>query len=490
MSHHIANMALALAQEKAQEKAHAQPVGKCLHNSPALLPAMWHGALSTNAGGVLVFNLTDKQTDFEVRIWDSDVLNATQLGSATHLDFSTATSKPSLLLIVHTDMSKNGKGVSLYLCKPQEGTENRKLLQHTPVPTPRAMEAAPPDNRTHWLSYDRAHLRIKYGKGYHMEETTEFTWELSKQLDPKEISYLFGNQVKMASFICLQGWSHATGGGVEDSRALIEFDRLPLTRNPPPKVKDSSILTLENLDDQDYTFSADLPGACQILYKNVAGASMLLDDELVKAIKYSIETDGMILNEKLKEKSKDFGYLRVTLGAELGDGPGIPYVLEIWPGCSKSPIHNHGNVCAVIKVLHGSIKVDVYNKLTEVVDHHKADPSREQAAKPLITNYPAPIAEVHLEKGDITWMDSNWYQCHQLINPAQERGDFCATIQCYKYDDQDRVVWPGFDYLSGTNHDNLVHLFKPDSDFTYGEMKSKVLDEYRKKLAGKRRRLA
>lgn len=29
----------------------------------------------------------------------------------------------------------------------------------------------------------------------------------------------------------------------------------------------------------------------------------------------------------------------------------------------KSPIHNHGNVCAVIKVLHGSINVSMYNKL-------------------------------------------------------------------------------------------------------------------------------
>lgn len=33
----------------------------------------------------------------------------------------------------------------------------------------------------------------------------------------------------------------------------------------------------------------------------------------------------------------EFPYLRVTLGAELGDGPGIPYVLEIWPGAALPP---------------------------------------------------------------------------------------------------------------------------------------------------------
>lgn len=32
-------------------------------------------------------------------------------------------------------------------------------------------------------------------------------------------------------------------------------------------------------------------------------------------------------------------------------------------GGSSSSIHNHGNVCAVIKVLHGRIEVDIHNKL-------------------------------------------------------------------------------------------------------------------------------
>ena len=54
--------------------------------------------------------------------------------------------------------------------------------------------------------------------------------------------------------------------------------------------------------------------------------------------------------------------MRVTLGTHRGFSPGIPYVLEIWPGGCESPIHNHGNAYAVIKVLHGAIKVTIYKK--------------------------------------------------------------------------------------------------------------------------------
>ncbi len=64
----------------------------------------------------------------------------------------------------------------------------------------------------------------------------------------------------------------------------------------------------------------------------LAGANVVLDDELAAAISYSIKTPGKALHEKLKKKDPEFGYLRVVLGPELGDGPGVPYVLEIWPG--------------------------------------------------------------------------------------------------------------------------------------------------------------
>lgn len=45
---------------------------------------------------------------------------------------------------------------------------------------------------------------------------------------------------------------------------------------------------------------------------------------------------------------------------------GVPYVLEIWPVGSGSPVHNHGGACAIIKVLHGSLTISLYNKLKQV----------------------------------------------------------------------------------------------------------------------------
>lgn len=59
------------------------------------------------------------------------------------------------------------------------------------------------------------------------------------------------------------------------------------------------------------------------------------------------------------------------------------------------------------------------------------DPSTHQVEE-LEEATPKPLRTESLVKGDVTWMDSNWYQCHRLRNPNPDRGHFCATIQCYK----------------------------------------------------------
>ncbi|EFJ51443.1 hypothetical protein VOLCADRAFT_103476 [Volvox carteri f. nagariensis] len=496
-----------------------------LASAVAAPPPAWFGPLATNAGGVLVFNLTDKQTAFEARIWQSDdVLNtqhiiqqhqpaadngdgddgtpaaetadngqqngngghqhhpsdsaSDQIGQQTNraapvVDITgnalsvCYSSKPSLLLSVHTPKAPEGYSVELFLCKPGTGgqPEQRQKLEPRTIevlkPAKAFAVALRPSNRTYWLSYDRAHKCIKYGRGYHMEETTEMTWDLD--LDKDTAEQLFGSGVKMAT---LTATPFPSGGdkplvGVDAARPRVQFDRLPLTKNRPPKVKDSAQLTLDDLDNPQFTFSADLPAACQVLYRNVTGSGIALDDELVNAIRYSIVTPGKTLYEILSKKDKEFGYLRITLGNELGDGPGIPYVVEIWPGNSKSPIHNHGNVCAVIRVLHGSISVQVHNELAEDLadDNANSSSSSSSSAREIL-----PLTEVELVKGDVTWMDANWYQCHQLKNKAKDRGNFCATLQCYKYDEEDRIVWPYFDYIE----DGSLHLFTPDTDLTYG----------------------
>ena len=43
---------------------------------------------------------------------------------------------------------------------------------------------------------------------------------------------------------------------------------------------------------------------------------------------------------------------------------GIPYVLEFWPPGSRSAVHNHGSVCAIIKVVFGTIQNGTYNKVS------------------------------------------------------------------------------------------------------------------------------
>ena len=42
---------------------------------------------------------------------------------------------------------------------------------------------------------------------------------------------------------------------------------------------------------------------------------------------------------------------------------GIPYVLEFWPPGSRSAVHNHGSVCAIVKVVFGTIQNGTYNKV-------------------------------------------------------------------------------------------------------------------------------
>lgn len=69
----------------------------------------------------------------------------------------------------------------------------------------------------------------------------------------------------------LPGAGGGEGMEVGDAAAVVEFDPLPLVKNPPAVIKDSSRVTLDDMNDPKSTFSADLPAACQVLYKNISG---------------------------------------------------------------------------------------------------------------------------------------------------------------------------------------------------------------------------
>ena len=63
------------------------------------------------------------------------------------------------------------------------------------------------------------------------------------------------------------------------------------------------------------------------------------------------------------------------------------------------------------------------------------------------------------------------FQTQQLRNLSQ---DYCATINCYRYDDD--IQWNQFDWI---NHRNgLVGNFYPNTDLSFGEMRETVLNEF------------
>lgn len=234
----------------------------------------------------------------------------------------------------------------------------------------------------------------------------------------------------------------------------VDFYPHPLIVNWPFAVKDSSKASLFELDNNDHIFTGSLPPECQELYANIASAKVDLDwvptpqqHKLSDAIRYSFETEGKTLYEKLKQKKMK--YIRVTVGPHRSPSPGIPYVLELWPKNQGSPVHCHGDAYGVIKVLHGGLRAEIYNR----------------DMKTLIKYY-------NIQKGDVTWMSPYWYQCHRLFN---DTADFCATLQCYRYGAADTRMWPYFDYV---NDDGSNGEFLPDGDFTFTELNQIVLEEY------------
>ena len=105
-------------------------------------------------------------------------------------------------------------------------------------------------------------------------------------------------------------------------------------------------------------------------------------------------TEGCLLHKTLKNKP----YLRITIGPSAKQSPGIPYVLEFWPPGSKSAVHNHGSVCAIIKIVYGTIQNGTINKMPSSVYD-------EDSAKAAI---PEELMKFDAYKGDVMWMSPEW----------------------------------------------------------------------------------
>ncbi len=96
---------------------------------------------------------------------------------------------------------------------------------------------------------------------------------------------------------------------------------------------------------------------------------MIQLDEEIEAIDFSLENENCLLKKILNSKKSFPGvktsYIRSTFENKFGNSPGHPFVLEIWPKGHSSPIHNHGDTTAIIKVLHGEIYSEFFNPLAK-----------------------------------------------------------------------------------------------------------------------------
>ena len=220
---------------------------------------------------------------------------------------------------------------------------------------------------------------------------------------------------------------------------------------------------MSDIAEYKYMPHAFLTQINQQLFNCISGKNFVLDDDYFpdfsKAIQHSIVTKGCWCYKKLQEKSSEFNpdnpninetYLRITLGRNSGESPGIPYVMEIWPSNNYSPIHSHADSNAVIRVLHGSINVTLFPFLGAT----------------------EPFGNSDFDKDDITWLSPELNQIHQLRNNTD---DVCITIQCYMYDANNEKHYDYFDYID--DNKNIVQ-YEPDSDSDFVKFKEIIRSEW------------
>jgi hypothetical protein len=239
----------------------------------------------------------------------------------------------------------------------------------------------------------------------------------------------------------------------------------PIVRATPMRIADVDDITMHLVAAGHKLPKANLSTEAQQLYHCISGKKFVLNDssfrDFSKAIEYSIRTPGLWCYETLKRKANEFGkpnpdetYLRITLGENSGESPGVPYVMEIWPAGHYSPIHSHSAANAIIRVLHGSIHVSLFPFLCAEKDGVE------------------PFAQVDFKKDDITWISPTLNQTHQLKNITEK---VCVTIQCYLYDTSDKKHYDYFDYL---DTDGKKQKYEPDSDMDFLAFKELMKKEW------------
>lgn len=300
----------------------------------------------------------------------------------------------------------------------------------------------------YWFSLDAQNQRLYAGIGEARKETVIYSYQ-----------WTWSHQRKLF----LETLVNVQCENLQVSRIL----RDPITRSVPLYVKNTDELTMDAVASGTFLPKANLSIVAQKLYDCIAGKQFVLDSpdfpQFSQAIEHSIRTPGKWCYERLKQKATEFDkdkpdeketYLRITLGENNGESPGIPYVMEIWPVGHYSPIHNHAGASAVIRVLHGSINVSLFPFL-----------SGDQLE---------PFGKADFNKGDITWISPTLNQIHQLKNLDGNK-DTCITIQCYMYEDANKTHYDYFDYLDASGN---TQQYEPDSDMDFVEFKKVMKKEW------------
>lgn len=297
-------------------------------------------------------------------------------------------------------------------------------------------------------SFDSINCRLRYGKGEQrklnilMEYTLDDCTGSESWIEDIEHIHFNSTDIKLG-----------------------EIWRDPVTIEPPLLIFPRDTITMEMAATYKGTVVENLTSECQKLYANVAGKQFQLNTpdfpNFSEAIEQSIQNPKGWCYQTLKNKEKEFGepnpdatYLRITLGDNQGESPGIPYVLEIWPNGHYSPIHNHAGANAVIKVLHGEITVRLFDTLSVF--------------------HTTPFKTVTIKEGDITWITPRLNQIHQLYN--KDLCSVCITVQCYLYNIEDNFHYECFDYID--NEGKKIGHFLPNSDMDFLAFKEQMKKEW------------
>jgi hypothetical protein len=313
---------------------------------------------------------------------------------------------------------------------------------------------------TYWFSLDAQNFKLYAGIGEARLETVIYEYDFPNDEKSHKKTKAF-----LESLCEIQ---------VPDTSQLdpLKLLRDPITTTIPLIIKDIDDLSMHDIASGKYLPKANLSICAQKLYHCIAGKKFTLDNpdfpDFTKAIEYSIATPGLWCYETLKRKNTEFNknkpnlletYLRITLGKNNGDSPGIPYVMEIWPVGHFSPVHNHGGSSAIIRVLNGSINVSLFPFLCE--DKKGINP----------------FLNTNVNNGEITWISPTLNQVHQLKN-LEQNTDTCITIQCYIYENDNTTHYDYFDYVAASGN---IKQFEPDSDMDFIEFREIVKKEWESK---------